>query len=130
MVMAAFTVAAFSASGALTPVAADAASSAFAGKYRGVPPGVYVPWNWTFAINNGGKVSGKAHNEIGFYFDGSLTGRVDASGRMDCKLSYAFRYPDGGTSQSGSFRANASLNAAGDIVGTTDTGIAFTWTRQ
>ena len=134
-VVGALAAAGLTAAGAVSTRQVQAGQNPFAGKFAGVPPGVNVTQPWSILIGNGGRIAGKVHFDFYVYLDGSFVGKVDADGRMTGSGSYVYRYPNqtpgsGAGERPFSFVAATSVNAAGDIAGTTDTGISFVWTRQ
>jgi hypothetical protein len=119
------------AAGLPAPKAEAAASpNPFAGSYQGFMPGGSVLCNITVSAD--GKISGSGSwgsPIFGLYV--RVSGSVSGSGRMACTVTTTVpkRGSRGGVSSSSKFRATVSLNAAGDIVGTTQSGYALAWYR-
>jgi hypothetical protein len=104
----------------------------WAGKFRGRVPGVYG--TWSISIKGAGKVTGAIHEEGVLYLDGAFAGSVDRTGRLTCS-GYEWigqQTGEGFVLHKVAFAlaASTTVDSAGDIVGTTDGGVAFTWTRQ
>lgn len=110
--------------GALPAPAAAAAPSPnpFAGSYEG-----YVPVEGSIlcaiTISADGKVSGTGGSPIVFYQ--VVSGTVSKAGRMSCTVTSVV----GGLQTRTKFQASVTLDAAGNIVGTANTGVNFTWYR-
>ena len=109
--------------------------SPFAGSYVGGFPGSY--WPWTFAISDGGRITGSYSIEYyghGEFRKGSLSGLVSADGSFSFTVSesYAVRTDLGMQRRKWSYQlaGNMALDANGNIVGTPGTGGSFVWLRQ
>jgi hypothetical protein len=99
------------------------------GSYQGAVPGSYYAQWESIHIKNGGQVTGAVYGGGGGDWvlgGGSLTGRVTHGAEMTLHVS------ESGWMFSRSFDVSAtvSIDSAGDLVGTTTDGVAFTWRRR
>lgn len=112
-------------------------ASPFAGSYTGSVPG--TQHYWAIGITERGTISGisTTFNPFPPYgtLIGDLDGRVEDGGAMsyrghDWFVSYGYYSP--ATTKKVAFhsRADVSLDASGNVVGTTRAGVPFTWFRQ
>jgi hypothetical protein len=101
--------------------------SPFAGTYA------WTSWPAPITVADGGRITS---SYSGFSrTKGSISGRVSADGSYSFTVSETFYdYPERGkgtwTTSSYESAGNMTLDAAGNIVGTTDTGGSFVWLRQ
>jgi hypothetical protein len=108
-------------------------SSPFAGSYVGAVPGSSGGF-WAITISDGGQItnsssgSGRAKT--------SMSGRVIADGTYSVTVSETSSWYDERRNRTvwvtlrWTFAGSMEMNAAGDIVATTDDGGSFSWFRQ
>jgi hypothetical protein len=114
---------------------ADAATSAspFADTYVGAVPGSSGGF-WVVTISDGGRIT-DSYSDSG-RAKSSLSGRIGADGSYSVSVSETVSWYDERRNRTNwvtlrwSFAGDAALDAAGDIVGTTDDGGSFVWRRQ